>query len=145
MKVYKTHGDSYGVFADEVYLPMQKRCSNMFKKMHKKDDEGTKITRTIPFPDPDRDTKDTKFMTSEEIQEEALKDSTNWVQAGSGNIGTLFFELIGCDDLPTMDTFTPGSIDPFACIVYEDSIVNTDVVRLACFDSPCVCVGVWSG
>jgi len=90
----------------------------------------------MPEPDPDRSEDETLWLTSEQLQAEALKDSTNWVQAGSGDLGTLYFELIGCDNLPDMDSVVPGDgkavtcvkIDSFACIVYEDSVVNTEVI-----------------
>jgi len=82
----------------------------------------------MPGPDPDRPKDETKWMPSEQIQEEALQKSTNWVQAGSGDLGTVYFEVIGCDNLPNMDTFAPGKTDCFACVVYEDSVVTTDVI-----------------
>jgi hypothetical protein len=70
-------------------------------------------------------------MTSEEIEGEAFKPSTHWVQVGSGNIGRLFLELIGCDGLPNMDSTSLNindKTDAFACMVFEDCIVNTDVI-----------------
>jgi hypothetical protein len=81
-------------------------------------------------------------MTEEQINEEALKPSTSWIQAESGSkpIGRLHFELIGCDGLPNKDSsivgaatggVLAGKTDSYAYIIYEDSIVNTDVI----FDS----------
>lgn len=61
-----------------------------------------------------------------------MKPSTHWVEAGSGAVGRVYVEVICCDGLPSMD-FT-GKISPrlttdaFACLVFEDSIVNTDVI-----------------
>lgn len=84
-----------------------------------------------PGPDPDRPEDDTKWMTTEQIHAEALKPSTHWVQASSGDIGKLYLEVIGCDGLPNMDSSTlklRDKTDAFACIVYQDCIVNTDVI-----------------
>lgn len=70
-------------------------------------------------------------MTKAQIHEEALKPSTRWVKTSSGDIGTLYLEVIGCDKLPNMDTGTLNmydKTDAFACIVFEDCIVNTDVI-----------------
>ena len=76
-------------------------------------------------------------MTEGQINAEAFKPSKSWIDAGSHGIGKLYFEVIGCDGLPNMD-FGPlqmatggvlaGKTDSYACIIYEDSIVNTDVI-----------------
>jgi hypothetical protein len=65
-------------------------------------------------------------MTEEEIDAESKKQSTSWIAAGSGETGKLYFELLGCDGLPNMDTFSKD--DCFACVIYEDAIVNTEVI-----------------
>lgn len=70
-------------------------------------------------------------MTSEQIHEDAMKQSTRWTEAGSGKLGKLYFEVIGCDRLINADFTTldvTDKTDAFACIVYEDAIVNTDVI-----------------
>lgn len=107
-------------------------------------------------------------MTREQINAEAHKPSKSWIEAGSGPIGKLYFELIGCDELPNMDSgplpaaagvlqavasktggdrllpnmdsiplsgplsaaadAITGKSDAYACIIYEDSIVHTDVI-----------------
>jgi C2 domain len=85
--------------------------------------------RVRPGPDPDRPENETKWMSTQQLEDEALKPSTNWVQASSGDLGKLYLELIGCDNLPRMDGPNPkDKTDAFACIVYQDSIVNTDVI-----------------
>jgi C2 domain len=88
-----------------------------------------------PCPDPDRSDAETKWMTKEQIQAEAMKPSHHWVQAGAGSLGKLYLELISCDSLPNMDRGNVSlniqkgdKTDAFACIVYEDVIVNTDVI-----------------
>jgi len=69
-------------------------------------------------------------MTKEQIEEESLKPSLNWIDAGSGPLGRLFIEVIGCHDLPQMDIggFAGNLTDAFASIVYEDAVVRTDVI-----------------
>jgi len=68
-------------------------------------------------------------MTKDQIRKEAMKPSTHWVEAGSGTIGRVYIEVIGCDGLPNMEWGNlNSSADAFACLVFEDSIVNTDVI-----------------
>jgi hypothetical protein len=70
-------------------------------------------------------------MTKDRIHQEARKPSKHWVEAGSGILGQVFVEVIGCNGLPNMDIYnisTQIAPDAFACLVYEDSIVNTDVI-----------------
>ena len=70
-------------------------------------------------------------MTRTQIQQEAMKPSTHWVEASSGTIGRVYVEVIGCDGLPNMDLWNISpqiAPDAFACLVFEDSIVNTDVI-----------------
>lgn len=67
----------------------------------------------------------------DQINEESMKPTTHWVEAGSGNLGRVYIEILQCNDLPNMDfPSIPGRMttDPFACLVFEDSIVTTDVI-----------------
>jgi hypothetical protein len=86
--------------------------------------------RVKPYPDSTRG-DETTWLTDKQIDEEAIKHSTNWTEAGSGELGKLYVEIIGCDKLPNMDF---GSLnvfdktDAFACLIFEDSVVNTDVI-----------------
>ena len=44
---------------------------------------------------------------------------------------TVYFEVIGCDGLPNMDSTTLNvrdKTDAFACIAFEDALVNTDII-----------------
>ncbi len=81
--------------------------------------------------DPDRPEQATKWMTEAELETESLKPSTKWIEAGSGELGKLFVEVLGCDGLPNMDAGTAGGgkTDAFACLVYEDSVMNTEVIN----------------
>mmetsp|Transcript_36349 Transcript_36349/g.79135 ORF Transcript_36349/g.79135 Transcript_36349/m.79135 type:complete len:1145 (+) Transcript_36349:145-3579(+) len=87
--------------------------------------------RVRPYPDPER-RAETKWMTSAELQEHAFRRSTNWIDAGSGSIGRIYLEIIGCDGLPNLDRVA-GMIsnvktDTFVTVVYEDCVLKTDVV-----------------
>lgn len=71
-------------------------------------------------------------MTVNEMAEEVMKPSKMWVEAGSGDIGKLYFEILSCEALPDMDKRSLRSVDTtdaFACIVFEDCVVNTDVIN----------------
>jgi len=57
--------------------------------------------RVQPYPDPDSP-ETTKWMTQQEVYEEALKPSKKWVEAGNGEIGRVYVEVIACDDLPNL-------------------------------------------
>lgn len=48
--------------------------------------------RVKPGPDPDRPEDATKWLTEKKINEEALKPSTNWVEASSGEVGKVYLE-----------------------------------------------------
>lgn len=69
-------------------------------------------------------------MTHEEIVDESRKPSHNWIDAGSGSLGRLLVEVIGCDDLPQLDIggFVGNFTDAFVSLVFEDAVVQTDVI-----------------
>lgn len=73
------------------------------KKEKNLDDNGSPIKlkkyKVRPYPDPNRKAE-TKWMTHAQIQDEAVKRSTNWLDAGSGDLGKIYLEIIGCDNLP---------------------------------------------
>lgn len=86
--------------------------------------------RVKPRPDPDRDESITKWMTEKQIEEEHVKPSTRWIEIGSGKLGRVYFEILRCDALPNTDTGVLGDMtDAFCNIIYEDAIVNTDVIN----------------
>lgn len=68
-------------------------------------------------------------MSSEEISKEIMKPTYQWIEAGTGNLGRLYLEVLKCDGLPNMDARIDGKTDAFCCILYEDAIVNTDVIK----------------
>ena len=69
-------------------------------------------------------------MTEDEIEYEYLKDSQHWIDSGSGKIGKIYVEVLGCDGLPNLDSggFLGNKTDAFVSIVYEDSVVQTDII-----------------
>ena len=86
--------------------------------------------RVKPFADPERKAE-TTWLTEKEIEFEAQKPSKFWVEAGTGGLGKVFVEVLGCDKLPNLDTSVTGrdKTDAFTCLVFEDCIVNTDVIN----------------
>jgi hypothetical protein len=69
-------------------------------------------------------------MTEKQIEEEHMKPSTRWIETGSGKLGRVYIEILRCDALPNTDTGVLGDMtDAFCNIIYEDAIVNTDVIN----------------
>lgn len=69
-------------------------------------------------------------MSEAKINKESFKQSHTWIEAGSGKLGRLYLEVLGCDGLPNKDSGTlGGKTDSFASVVYEDCIVNTEVIN----------------
>lgn len=95
----------------------------------KVDKNGVRKFKLRPGPDPKRKLA-TEWMTEEEIELEHLKDSQHWIDSGSGKLGKVYVEILGCDDLPNLDTggFLGNKTDAFVSIVFEDSVVQTDIV-----------------
>jgi len=127
---YSKMPNKVGVYANETYLPVRPPSGTLLKFQQKKGKSGRVLYRTKPFPDPARP-EQTAWMTKEQIVAESNRPSTHWVESGSGNLGKLYVELLGCDGLPNMDIMTANvfdSTDAFACLIYEDGLVNTDVI-----------------
>mmetsp|Transcript_545 Transcript_545/g.761 ORF Transcript_545/g.761 Transcript_545/m.761 type:complete len:639 (-) Transcript_545:61-1977(-) len=130
----------HGVYADYVFLQPQSHPVNYFKIKSRKKEGGKEEYRVKPGSDPDN--KKTKWMTKEQMDTEIFRESKSWIQAGSGNLGKLYLEVLSCDGLPNMDSIDVelfeihnplrGVTDAFACIIYEDTIVNTDVLMDTC-------------
>ena len=70
-------------------------------------------------------------MTKCDIDAETTKPSQFWIEAGTGDLGRVYVEVLSCDGLPNLDFSISGrdKSDPFACFVFEDSVVNTDVIN----------------
>lgn len=94
------------------------------------DPGGVRRLRVKPGPDPSRPDIETKFLSKAEMIQECFKPSTNWVEAGSGSLGQIKVEILSCEGLRNKDL---GKIfgrqtDAFACVIYEDCLVETDVI-----------------
>jgi hypothetical protein len=106
-------------------------CNHVLRKSifqsNSKMKDKKQLFRVMPYPDPSR-AKETEWMTKDEIHEEALKPSVRWVQAGCGTMGTVYVEIIGCNNLPNLDLSAVDLTDPFVGIVFEDNFVRTDII-----------------
>lgn len=122
----------YGVYADQSFLGPKVHRNPSLQRNKRQSNDGKSIEyRVKPFPDPSRPEKETKWLTKRELEREAMKPSTQWIEAGSASVGKIYVEVIGCDDIPNLDMSITGrdKSDPFVCIVHEDCIVNTDVIN----------------
>ena len=80
-----------------------------------------------PGPDPKRE-EETIWLTQDQLKKEALDKSHQWIDTGSGELGRLFVEIIGCEDLPNMDSGGRNKTDAFVSMVFEDAIAKTDII-----------------
>ena len=73
---------------------------------------------------------ETEWMTHEDIQLECMQPSDHWVDAGTGSLGRIYLEVLGCDGLPNLDTggFLGNKTDAFVSLVFEDCYVRTDTI-----------------
>ncbi|KAL7547952.1 hypothetical protein ACHAWF_011221 [Thalassiosira exigua] len=98
------------------------------KKEKEGPDKGKTIYLVRPGPDPKRK-EETAWLTSEKIQEESMRQSYEWTDIGSGSLGKIFVEILGCDGLPNLDSKILGDkTDTFVSLVYEDCFARTDTV-----------------
>lgn len=69
-------------------------------------------------------------MTKDQLEAECEKESLHWVDVGTGQLGRLFVEILGCDELPNLDTggFAGNKTDAFVSLVFEDAVVQTDII-----------------
>lgn len=101
-----------------------------FKTKSKYDQNtGLRRIRVKPGPDPKR-VSETKFLSPLELSLETKMPSVNWIEAGSGELGTLHLEILSCHDLPNLDVGEAvGNLsDCFVCAVFEDAMVQTAVI-----------------
>ena len=98
------------------------------RSARKKGTDGRVQYRTQPYADSDR-VEETTWLTKDQLHDEALKPSTKWIEAGYGDVGRVYVEIIGCDNLVNLDMGVNDHTDTFAAIVFEDSLVRTDVIH----------------
>jgi hypothetical protein len=106
MEAYKHNSKAFGLYANETFVPFRKEGTKMLRRQTKKGPNNVTLHRARPGPDPDRPLYETEWLTAEQIQMEAEKPSTHWIEASSGKLGKLYLEIIGCDGLPNMDATT---------------------------------------
>jgi hypothetical protein len=80
-----------------------------------------------PGPDPDRPIRETKWLTKQALAYEVQKETFQWIDTGSGPVGRLFVEILGCDELPNRDRLG-SKTDAFVVLVFEDSATQTDII-----------------
>jgi len=99
------------------------------KKEKEGPDKGKTKYLIRPGPDPKRK-DETAWLKKEKIEEEKMMPSYNWTDIGSGSLGKIFVEILGCDGLPNMDTSSTlgDTSDSFVSLVYEDCFVRTDTI-----------------
>lgn len=100
------------------------------KKEREGPDKGKTKYFVRPGPDPKR-REVTSWLTKEKIEEESKTQSCSWMDVGSGTLGKIFVEILGCDNLPNMDTFgvLGNKTDAFVSLVYEDCLARTDIIN----------------
>ncbi len=70
------------------------------------------------------------WLTKQEIEDTCKMPSENWTEAGSGDLGQLYVEILSCDNLPDLDFGLPrNKTDAFVNLVFEDAVVTTEVIR----------------
>ena len=116
-----------GIYGNEVFLAPHMHAAPLADHTADEDVQSTKY-RVKPIPDPENKVG-TEWMTKTQIEEVSRDHSTSWTMAGSGSHGLLYIEIIGCDDLQHPARSSENKINPFVNIVFEDSIVNTDVIH----------------
>ncbi len=113
------------------YDNMMKVISGNYFRMKSTGKNGVKRLRVLPRPDPKR-AKETKFLSHDELTEEMLNPSTNWMDAGcdKDSLGTVYLEILQCQNLPNMDAggALGNKTDAFVCAIFEESMVQTDVI-----------------
>ena len=122
IKTIKKKAD--GVFAHETYLPPSKSTIVSKDGTPQLKGWGAQLMETATGA---------SIQEPDKLLQEALDPSLQWIDVGSGNEGRFFLEVIGCDGLPNLDSPTlmnPGNLtDPFCCVIMEDTIVNTSIIK----------------
>jgi len=127
------HGKKLGVYAEATFVGPKVHSVHRLKRETRPSErkKGLLEHRVKPGPDPAREEQQTKWLTEQEIEKEAYQPSTSWIESGSGDLGKLYVEIIGCDGLPNLDIGlgTRDKSDPFCTIIFEDAIASTEVIN----------------
>jgi len=107
----------------------QSDLKSILGRTKKTDKAGITRYKVRPYPDPKQKEK-TEWMTEDEIDYEYQLESRHWIDTGSGNIGRVYLEILGCDGLPNLDSggFLGNKTDTFVTVVYEDTVAQTDII-----------------
>jgi C2 domain len=113
--------------AGESFFNVLSSAFTSKKKIDKK--SGMEMVLVKPHPDP-ANVKKTTYLSSPDIQKLTMASSHEWVEAGSGNLGKVYLEILSCKDLPNVDVGeVVGNVtDSFIAAVFEDAMVQTNVV-----------------
>lgn len=120
-----------GVYASETFLaPQFNSAPLLYQPTEKEGGENnhSPLLRVKPAPDPEN-VPGTEWMTKTMIEEASKGHSTSWTMAGSGSIGKLYIEILGCNGLTNVALAADKKSNPFVNIVFEDAIVNTEVIH----------------
>ena len=98
-----------------------------FRRQTRTNKEGVREYKIRPEPDPNH-VEETTWMSRDAIEAATREESHHWIDVGSGRLGRLHVEILGCDDLPNLDTGGRNKTDTFVALVYEDAVVKTDVI-----------------
>ena len=71
-----------------------------------------------------------EYMNASDLHRTVLQPSRRWVQAGSGNLGRLYVEILSCHHLPNVDYGNAvGNVtDAFCAAIFGDAMAETDVI-----------------
>lgn len=110
-------------------VPLIKNLLKLNTKKEVVNGKESKLRRVRPCSDPDQNKSATDWLTEKEIEEQSMKPSKFWIDKGTGEMGTVHLEILGCDNLPNLDTGLFGNkTDTFVEAVYEDCTCRTDII-----------------
>lgn len=104
--------------------------ASYFRRQKRVVKEGSKEIHQVkvrPGPDPNRE-EETLWMTEKDLKAEVMGDSYQWIDTGNGDQGRVFLEVLSCEGLPNLDSGGRNKTDAFVSIVFEDSVVKTDII-----------------
>ena len=103
------------------------RINRLMRKTRLDEITQETLRRILPIPGPDNP-EELEWMSKKTIEVECMKTSKSWIETGYGNKGKLYVEVIGCDNLPNLDSGGRNKTDAFVTVMFEDAIISTDVV-----------------
>lgn len=138
--VLSTERDEHTAFGEGMLNAVKTQLKKGMAIGSKKAMDGSNKYLVKPGPDPSRPREETEWLSKDELVEECVKPSTNWVITGTGSdgavldpsasLGRVYLEILSCQDLPNMDVGgAVGNLtDCFVAAVYEDTMVDTTVI-----------------